>query len=336
MIPNSPIRRFFSFSRLTRLLSGLSLIILLWLLYVADLWSLMESFSLDLLPGLAGVSLLLVIGWFAPAAAWALLVFRLASPSALSTTRHLHIYGTTQIQRYLPGNVFHFLIRHLRTHREGEKNEPLFWAALGEIIGQLIAASLLVGILLGWYLAAPNGLLVAATVALFIGLSLFGLRFLPRLLPALIGVLIRALGSRASRWYEGIDLGRIGLHQKDLWAVIPLYVLNISILGLAAFLLGALISPISLTLFPLVLATAAAAWMAGFLLPGAPGGLGPREAVFTAGLSPVLGLETTLFIAFALRLCSILADLLYYLFSLFLAGLDSSKNSPDSLPSDQP
>ena len=328
----SSIPRFFSFSRLTRLLSGLSLAMLLWLLYVADLWSLMQSFSLDLLPALFGVSLLLVLGWFAPALAWTLLVFRLASPSVLSARRHLHIYGTSQIQRYLPGNVFHFLIRHLRAHREGEENEPLFWAALAEIIAQLIAASLLLGTLLGWYLAAPNGILVAATVALFIFLSLFGLRFLPLVLPPLIGALIRMLGTRASLWYQGIDLQRIGLHQNDLLAALPFYLLNIFILGLATFLLGSSISTISLSLFPLVLAVAAGAWIAGFLLPGAPGGLGPREAVLTAGLAPFLGLETTLFVAFALRLCSIVADLLYYLLSLICFRSDPAELSLDSSP----
>lgn len=326
--------RFISFSKLTKLLSALSIAILLWLLYVADLWSLMENFSLSLLPYLLGATLLLVLGWFAPAAGWTFFVYRLADPPALSRRRHFHIFGTSQIQKYLPGNVFHFLIRHIQAHREGEENEPLFWACVGEIITQLIAAALLLGLFLGWYLAAPNGLFIALMVLAFIALSFFGLRLLPALLPPLIGALIRVLGARASQWYQGVDLARIGLHRRDLLAALPFYLLNFLILAIAASLLAAAITPLPFSLLPLVIAISAGAWIAGFILPGAPGGLGPREAVFTAGLSPFLGVETAIFIAFGLRLCSILADLLFYLLSLFFLR-ESPQGDPISLDSEE-
>ena len=53
----------------------------------------------------------------------------------------LAIYGRTQIAKYLPGNVFHFVGRHLAGRRLGFDHLPMVWAALTEAAGMVSVAA---------------------------------------------------------------------------------------------------------------------------------------------------------------------------------------------------
>lgn len=50
------------------------------------------------------------------------------------------------------------------------------------------------------------------------------------------------------------------------------------------------------------------AWMAGYLVPGAPGGLGVREAVLLLGLAPTVGEPSALAAAASYRMVTVLSD----------------------------
>ncbi len=60
----------------------------------------------------------------------------------------------------------------------------------------------------------------------------------------------------------------------------------------------------------------ALAWVAGFVTPGAPAGLGVRDAIMVAGLSPVYGAGTALGVTVIMRLATSAGDAL-----AFLAGM---------------
>jgi uncharacterized membrane protein YbhN (UPF0104 family) len=60
--------------------------------------------------------------------------------------------------------------------------------------------------------------------------------------------------------------------------------------------------------WPLVVAAGCAAWLCGFVVPGAPGGLGIREAVLTLLLTPLTGADTALLAALAFRAVTLLGD----------------------------
>ena len=53
----------------------------------------------------------------------------------------------------------------------------------------------------------------------------------------------------------------------------------------------------------------ALAWVAGFVTPGAPAGVGIREAVISLGLAPLLGTGGAVAVAGLLRLVSVFGDL---------------------------
>jgi uncharacterized membrane protein YbhN (UPF0104 family) len=91
----------------------------------------------------------------------------------------------------------------------------------------------------------------------------------------------------------------------------------------AYFLIGGLVTifvsdvvlerPISAEYWPALIALFAIAWTAGVITPGAPSGIGIREAVLVAGLSPVASPAGAVLIAGLLRLISVVGDVLFFL-----------------------
>jgi hypothetical protein len=61
------------------------------------------------------------------------------------------------------------------------------------------------------------------------------------------------------------------------------------------------------------------AWTLGFVTPGAPGGIGVREALLTAQMSPLVGAPNAILIALCLRFAAITGDIVLFLTSFLVA-----------------
>lgn len=202
------------------------------------------------------------------------------------------IYGRSQLAKYLPGNVLHLAGRHLLGRRTGITHGVLAGSAVAEGL-LLLGAALLVGISISpnlldriqaghwqmeWlWLAAAGAVAVVAAV-------LFTLKRLSfHIAPA---SLIRATG---------------------LYCLF--FLAAGSIAAMLASHVGATNGPAS---FAHVIGAFALAWAAGFAVPGAPGGIGVREAtlvVLLTGLAPQADL---VWFAVALRLVTLGGDLLLF------------------------
>jgi hypothetical protein len=62
----------------------------------------------------------------------------------------------------------------------------------------------------------------------------------------------------------------------------------------------------------------AVAWLAGYVVPGAPGGLGVREAMMVLLLSPILGAGTAVGLGVTLRVTTTVGDAVAFLIGLWL------------------
>ena len=62
----------------------------------------------------------------------------------------------------------------------------------------------------------------------------------------------------------------------------------------------------------------ALAWLLGFVTPGAPGGIGIREAVFVALMGPSMGAGLAAAVAVAMRLLNVIADLIVLVIAALL------------------
>lgn len=224
--------------------------------------------------------------------------------SRLSWREAWRLHAKTQIAKYLPGNVFHLAGRHLAARERGVGHGTLATAA---------------------GLEAGMVLLSAGVLSLF---AIEGLRpVFDRLaeLP-LVGSMVfcvLALAGMLVFWRTKI----MSLLRRSDWRRLAqaqlgygLFMVLSALLFAAACLLGGVDGKTLAENWRLLLGGYACSWAAGFVVPGAPGGLGIREAVLVAVLGGTLGESGTLLAAVLFRLVTTLGDGLFFL----LPGLVAS------------
>lgn len=233
------------------------------------------------------------------ALAWALAV-RALSSSPVSHRRLLSIHLRTQIAKYLPGNVFHYAGRQVAGRAEGIAQMPLAVASGLEVVGQ-----------------------AAAGAVLMIAGSLF-LGGIPEALNVWILFLIAAFGASMPWWLRFTPFARgrqVG--PMLVYGVIGLYLAYLALLAglfLATIWMVSGDTPDAIT----CVSAFVVAWTVGFLVPGAPGGIGVREAVLVALLTPSAGESVALLAALTFRAISVVGDL--HLFGLGLLVRDKGLN----------
>lgn len=211
-------------------------------------------------------------------------------------------YATTQFAKYLPGNVGHYIGRHVLLRRLGMNHWALLMASLGEagflVLASLVWAASAMKVLFPWLHVSLVAWQVLAVECVCLALAFVCLQWL------------RARHSRVHAW--------VPLH-KPAWLlpVLPLQLMLFAIMALA------LMAPAHVLLnnaddIWLLPATAAASWMAGFLVLGAPAGLGVREMVFLTLLHGHMPEPDILVLAAAFRLITFGGDLVVLLVGLLL------------------
>jgi uncharacterized membrane protein YbhN (UPF0104 family) len=191
-------------------------------------------------------------------------------------------YLVSQIGKYLPGNVGHLLGRAFLARNRGVPVDVSGIAMSLELTGVLAAGALfatMAGILgptSGDFSAVP---IAAAVLALV-------------LLAAVLFVSRRRLGGRPSL-------------TRPFAVALACYLPVFALLAAAnTILLGAASGPLILQ----VAAAVVLSWLVGFMVPGAPAGLGLREMSFYALLAGSFPGPTVLFAAAGMRLVTLTGD----------------------------
>ena len=193
------------------------------------------------------------------------------------------VYGISQLAKYVPGNIFHFVGRQALGIQAGISSGPLAKSALWEI--GLLATTGSMAILL----VVPY--LVSGSVALFT-FTLFGL-------VVFSGVW---LANRLSGRWIAVAM---------LWQIVFHCIAALIFLALLLF-----ITPVPQPEFALVCGAYILAWLAGLLTPGSPAGIGIREVVLLALLqSTTSGVDLLLAISLS-RLITVSGDISFYLYAL--------------------
>ncbi len=298
-------------------LAGLVFLVVFAVRHAADLP------SLDWSPRTVSASLaalgLYCLTLVSSAVAWHLLLLSLGERSRLPSA--LPVFLVAQAAKYLPGNVGQYVGRVGLGQGIGLTTGGIVLSLVLEAAGAILAGTAVAAAALSgpeatspWRIAAAVLLAVAAVagIALAAGSPRFRARFRLPVLPD-------ATGRRASAWLAGTGL----------------YGLNFLLFAAAAALLarGPLAS--SATPLPQLAAVFAAAWIAGFVTPGAPAGLGVREAVLVGGLQPLYGPGVALGLPLVFRLLTTLGDGLGFAAGMLLRRLQAPE-VPDAPRSDHP
>jgi hypothetical protein len=221
------------------------------------------------------------------AIAWIVLLGRVAPPAQSGIAWYL----ISQFGKYLPGNVAHLAGRHLLFASARVPTQALLGATATEA-GLFVCSGVAV-------IAALAPLSITPTLGDL--LSPGSVRWLPLLPAAAVAViLVWLMRGSADRREKLAAMGIASLLYLAFYAV-------------AGGILVALIQFISpghgaANEWPFIVAAWSAAWLCGFAVPGAPGGLGVRESVLVLLLSPVAGSETALLGALAHRGVSLSGD----------------------------
>ncbi|MCS7291770.1 MAG: hypothetical protein RMI89_02180 [Gloeomargarita sp. SKYBB_i_bin120] len=197
------------------------------------------------------------------------------------------LYVQTNLAKYIPGNVWHFYGRVRAAQARQIPTGIVLVSILLEAL-LLAAAALLVGIHRWQQGSWP----LLALVVVLVGIH-----------PWCLNRLLTWVGRRK---VQGTALPP--LRQYPL----PLLLGNLLFLGLRGLgflcVLGTWVS-LSWRLLPVLWGAFGLAWLLGFIVPLAPGGLGVFEATLTVSLQGVIPTGTVLAAAIGYRLVSVLAEI---------------------------
>ncbi len=255
------------------------------------------------------VAFLAFLGYFfARSIAWFLILKSLGVRTDLLESSKT--WFTSELARYLPGNVWSFLGRVYLSSKQQVPKELSGFALILEV--SLLTASAAI-LCISFVTFSPTIFLP--------GLRWFGLLLIPSavilLKPELISRLVHRLFKRLKLDWPKLPIER------------PRLIVGIGVMTMAwlAYGIGSMwvtrsiiadlaVSPVWL------IAVFIAAWLIGYLSIVTPMGLGVREGVVMASLSSIIGGPTAGLIAIATRLWLIVSELLSYIILMTISFID--------------
>jgi len=222
------------------------------------------------------LSLVYVLALYLLFTSWFYILGKNAAGWVVNFRAGAYVYAVSNIAKYLPGNVFHFVGRQVLGKRLGWTHGAIARATLLEISALVVGACVVVLVV---SLSASGG---EAARRLF-GDESWLVTHRCGVVVALLMVVVVLL----------VVLSRMKLAER-LFGVPSKTLLVVLGLVIGFFVISSLIAIVFVWGLPMASATAPwamlviaylLAWLAGFVVPGAPGGLGVRESVLVVLLS---------------------------------------------------
>lgn len=240
-----------------------------------------------------------------------------------SRLRLVGLYSKTQIGKYLPGNVFHFVGRQECGIWPGFTQKQAAFASLLETVLLLVSAST-------FSLMAGRGLLqqrfeIPSYVWWGLGIGM---------LVAGVGLIVWRSGNgqfvetraKLARFLCKVFVGIAGYAMYFLLIGGLFLLLGNPILGSEFRMMGFIER---LWLYPV-------AWLAGVVTPGAPGGLGVRESLLVLALEPYVPSTTAAGYVLAFRLATVIGDIGLWGIGCFITNLADHRLKTESSQSTTP
>lgn len=233
---------------------------------------------------------------------WAAFLRSAASATNISVGSAIEAFGRSQIGKYLPGNVMHLVGRHFIGSQKGWPQLAIGVSTFQEVVTMVSVASLilLLGSLAGFsvHRFLPSYLLAALCV-------------LAVMVPALVPLLKKIAGHLPTLGIHVSALGKSGTRTVSAgWAFAAIFLtLSASLFTMSAVLLGIEVdfhTGVVLALTYLV------AWLLGLLTPGAPAGLGVREAAILLFLGGEIDGGDAAALSLLFRLVTTLGDITFF------------------------
>lgn len=224
-------------------------------------------------------NLLLALAW------WHLLRHLGASATRIGSIR---IYGMSQLAKYVPGNIFHLAGRQALGMATGITAGVLAKSTIWELGSIAVAGSLFSWLILP--LLSP-GFPDAACVFLLLGST------------AVIAALLRRMAGRQPAW-------------SFIWQILFLSVSGAVFVALLELIADG--KGLAVQHWLTIGGAYIAAWLVGFVTPGAPAGVGIREMILLLLLKGIVAEENLLMAVLLGRLVTVVGDLLFFVAAFFI------------------
>lgn len=227
----------------------------------------------------------------------------------------------TQIGKYLPGNIGQHIGRIGMSLGRGIPAAPLTASIAYEVL-LLMLAGVMTGLAAGLMSSIGTSVLLqnhGSALGIAIAVGIVGLLTVPALGWAL---------PRMFRRFVPVSAGMsLRLPLAAALQAFAAYILAYVAIGVGIGVLSVALFPQAQQDFALLTAAFAVAWVAGFVTPGAPAGIGVREGVLTLLLAGSIGALGATALILALRLATILGDILCLVTGLVI-GSGSGRGAP--------
>ena len=208
----------------------------------------------------------------------------LPPPAQGEHAQAIRAYCTANLAKYAPGNVMHYVARQAVFAAATQKRVAL--ASATEIAEQAMAATLALAVL-QLACAATGGDPVLAAWLAETGVERFW---------------TAGMGAAAVIVTVAVAASPFSQARTFLWRLAAALLLEAAAYAVTTQVVGSGTAANVAGMFSL-------AWLAGFVVPGAPGGLGVREVAFVALVAPAIDAPTAALVAVALRIATIAGDL---------------------------
>lgn len=236
---------------------------------------------------------------------WCLLL-RAAGVEA-SVSRGLTIFAIAQFAKYIPGNIASQVGRVALAREAGMDMRKVVLSMTMEL-SLILASSCFIGVVA--LAAMGNGALRVIHGHVSVeSLSMIGVGALA--IPIVIVGLVRTMAGPLRRFVE--EGGFVRPKASVILASFAIDVGAFVLLGTVAYVFSRNLFEIEESSILLLTSVFAFAMVAGLVTPGAPAGLGVREAVVVAVLSPIYGPGTSAAITILVRLVTMIGDLIAFL-----------------------
>lgn len=221
---------------------------------------------------------------------------------SISSTQLIQVYLKTNIAKYLPGNVGHYIGRIIAAKNFSISTSAATVSVLLEPL-LMLAAALIIVILCSYFT------LTEGSVFLLIGQILGLIAVLCVLQPLFLNPVIRFVHRRKDNKSRTANVSSVSL-SMNRYPVIPLLgELGFLLLRASGFILTLYaIAPINVSQLPLIIGAFSFAWLMGLIIPGAPGGLGIFETTAIALLQQFFPIALIISASGLYRLISIAAE----------------------------
>ena len=250
---------------------------------------------------------------------WSWLVHVFSPESEQKIDKVVLVHAKSNLAKYLPGNFMHFVGRNVLGSNLGYKHSSLILATMFELMYSIFFGVVIVLLLNFLNLTQIN----------FIGMlnvNIDGYLFEISII-VLVIMLLLLFKNKIISFVNNYEL--IKQIKKTFAKGFIIYTIAYMILGFCNFFIFIALTDTNVTYLDYfnILVVYLISWLFGLIIPGLPGGLGVREAIYISILSPVYGLYTITLLALMLRVINIIGDILYFIISVSFIKNKKLENS---------